>query len=73
VKCKAPKRKKGCPKSASLPVPSSGKLDLTKLFKKSKLPKGTVVTITISKQGMTTRTITYTTRAGKQPTVKLKP
>jgi hypothetical protein len=73
VKCKAPKRKKGCPKAASLPVPASGKLDLTKLFKKSKLPKGTVITIAIHKQGMTTRVITYTTRTGKQPTVKQKP
>jgi hypothetical protein len=73
MKCKAPKRKKGCPKATSLPVPASGNLDLTKLFKKSKLPKGTVVTITIHKQGMTTRVITFTTRSGKQPTVKQKP
>jgi hypothetical protein len=72
VQCKTKKKKqqkKGCPfKSKTFKnTAAKRKLNLTKRFKKRKLPVGTKVTITITATGFVGKRFTYTMRKGKVP------
>ncbi len=67
VTCKG----KGCKfKRLALTV-TGAKLPLAKRFKKQRLAANTVITITISKEGMIAKTFRYKLRAGKFPKLTL--
>lgn len=66
VRCKG----KGCPFKSRSPRAKAGTLNLDKLFKKRKLRKGAVVTITITKPASTGRHVSFTTRLRKKPKIK---